>query len=623
MRVPRPLVVLLCLCFIPSFAQRTMPTRSKAVSAKQLPQHYREWIEEDVPYIISEDEKNEFLHLKTDDERDKFIAAFWEARNPDPHSFINTYKEEYYRRLAYVRDNFGDRRYNDGWRTDMGRVYITLGPPKQRAPYHIGISTREVELWFYQSPSPALPPYFNLVFYKRSESEPYTLYSPREDGPARILTNDAGGTEPAQALKTIQASMGAEVAHAMITLFPDEHVNLRDPQQPSLDSDFLLAAVRNLPDQKLEKQRIAAHRLASQEKVTSSIFTGANVPVLDTAVLRDDKGRETVHFLLRNQQIDPRLIGTLPDKKTGYSLSLQTRVLTADGKAVYQQQDTLQGVVSEAGAKAAKERLFAAEGRLPLVPGSYEIEATLTNNLTHEGTRTRKKVTVTDVHPDGVGISDLVAFTKPSPVNDPEGQLPFSMSKLRFTPRGPQTVQIHVGDQIPIAYQIWFPLADLKGADQSTPKTVHVHYVVGTVATSGDRTPLEEDEDVEVKNLDAAGNLLTGRTIDTSRLGQGTYRLVAKVTEAGTPRSAFATMTVKILPSEVTVGMWTAFGAESRHPAWQEDVQRGVASEALGNDAEAALCYRRALAVKPDAEDVQTRLDALIRKQSARNSGGK
>ncbi|MEO8989689.1 MAG: GWxTD domain-containing protein [Acidobacteriaceae bacterium] len=600
-----------------------MPVRAKSVSSKQLPQHYREWIEEDVPYIISEDEKNEFLRLKTDDERDKFIEAFWEARNPDPHSFINTYKEEHYRRLAYVRDTFGDRRYNDGWRTDMGRVYITLGPPKQRAPYHIGISTRELELWFYQSPSPALPPYFNLVFYKRSESEPYTLYSPREDGPARILTNDAGGTESAQALKTIQASMGAEVAHAMITLFPDEHVDLRDPQPPSLDSDFLLAAVRNLPDQKLEKQRIAARKRALQEKVTSSIFTGANVSVLDTAVLRDDQGRETVHFLLRNQQIDPRLIGILPDKKTGYSLSLQTRVMTANGKAVYQQQDTLQGVVSEAGAKTAKERLFAAEGRLPLVPGSYEIEATLTNNLTHEGTRTRKNVTVTDVHPDGVGISDLVAFTKPSPVSDPEGQLPFSMSKLRFTPRGPQTVQIHVGETLPLAYQIWFPLADLKGADQSTPKTVHVHYVVGMIATSADRTPLEEDEDVEVKNLDAAGNLLTGRTLDTSRLAQGTYRLVAKVTEAGTPRSAYATMTVKILPPEVTVGMWTAFGPESRHPAWQEDVQRGVAAEALGHDAEAALCYRRALAVKPDAADVQTRLDALTQKESARNSGGK
>ena len=63
MRVPRPFVVLLCLSCLPAFAQRKMPVRAKNVSAKQLPQHYREWIEEDVPYIISEDEKNEFLRL--------------------------------------------------------------------------------------------------------------------------------------------------------------------------------------------------------------------------------------------------------------------------------------------------------------------------------------------------------------------------------------------------------------------------------------------------------------------------------------------------------------------------------------------------------------------------------
>ncbi len=614
-RTARLLTVMLLLAVIPS-----ADLRAKAVTVKQLPQSYRQWLEEDVTYIISQAERKEFLRLTTDNEREKFITAFWEARNPDPHSEINSYKEEHYRRLAYVKSTFGDPRYNDGWRTDMGRAYITLGKPKQTARFHEGIATRPVEIWFYESPSPALPLYFNLVFYRRSYGEEYTFYSPREDGPTRIVTNDIH--DDRAALHTIDQSMGAEATHAMVSLLPDEPIDIDNPR-PTMASDLLLDAIRNLPEQNLEKQRIAAIRHANVERVTSSIFTGANEAVLDTAVLRDDKGRQTVHFLLRNQRLDPRLVGTLPDQKTGYSMSLQTRVITASGKAIYQQQDTLQGLVSEAGAKAAKDRLFAAEGRLPVVPGSYEIETTLTNNLTHEATRTRKQITVTGVHPESIGMSDLIAYATPGPVTDPDGQLPFTITKLRFTPRGPQAAQIHIGEKLNLAYQIWFPLADVMGAPASTPKMVHVHYLLGSVAGSAGRPPLEEDEDVEVKNLDAAGNLLTGRTLDTSKLEQGTYRLVAKVTEPGTPRSAFATMTVKVLPPEATVSMWTAYGPESLHPLWSEDAQRGVAAEAMGNNAEAEACYRRALALKPDATDIQARLDAVIKKESVHNTAAK
>lgn len=602
-------------------AASTRQTAQKPLSPRQLDPEYRRWIEEDVPYIISERERKEFLLLRNNDERDKFIEAFWESRNPTPNSTINTFKEEHYRRLAYAREHFGDERYNDGWRTDMGRVYITLGPPKQTAKYHGNANVRPMEIWFYESLTPALPPYFNLVFYKRSESDPYTLYSPTEDGPGRLITNDARGTSLAAQVTTILQSIGSEAAQASLSLYPGEPVNLRDPATPTMQSDILLSMVRSLPEQRLEKERIEALRHANQEHVTASIFTGANVALLDTALLRDNSGRQTLHFLMRNQQLDPALIGVLPSKQTGYTLSLQTRVMTADGKAVYQQQDTLQGGVSESGAKAARAKLFGAEGRLPVVPGNYEVETTLTNNLTHEATRVSRKITVPPVNPGTVGISDLVAFSA-APTRDPEGQLPFSASNVRFTPRGSQMVQLHVGEKLPIMFQIWFPAADLKQNETATPKQVHLHYLVGTVA-GGQGAAHEEDEDVEVTNLDAAGNLLTGHTVDTSHLEQGTYRLIAKVTEPGTPRSAFATMTVKVLPSEVTTSMWTAYGPESQHPAWQEDVERGVAARTLGHNAEAAMCFRRALAARPGDEGIQAMLDAVTKAQGAGQSATK
>src|SRR5260370_34724406 len=97
----------------------------------KLPPHYKEWLDRDVTYIITKGEKSDFLKLKTDEEREKFIDYFWTIRNPDPSSPINTYKEEHYKRLAYADDHFGIGKRVPGWATERGRIYIVLGEPKQ------------------------------------------------------------------------------------------------------------------------------------------------------------------------------------------------------------------------------------------------------------------------------------------------------------------------------------------------------------------------------------------------------------------------------------------------------------------------------------------------------------
>ena len=103
--------------------------------AKSLSPQYRHWVNEEVSYIISSDEKKEFLSLKSDGERENFIQSFWKSRNPNPGSDINVYKEEHYRRLAYANEHFGAIAAQNGWRTDQGRIYITLGEPQQQANY--------------------------------------------------------------------------------------------------------------------------------------------------------------------------------------------------------------------------------------------------------------------------------------------------------------------------------------------------------------------------------------------------------------------------------------------------------------------------------------------------------
>jgi GWxTD domain-containing protein len=99
--------------------------RQKALQ-KELESPYKKWLNEEVPYIITNEERASFKKLTTDDEREQFIENFWERRNPNPGSPENEFKEEYYRRIAYANEHYASG--IPGWRTDRGRIYIMYGP---------------------------------------------------------------------------------------------------------------------------------------------------------------------------------------------------------------------------------------------------------------------------------------------------------------------------------------------------------------------------------------------------------------------------------------------------------------------------------------------------------------
>src|SRR5208337_3890352 len=99
--------------------------RQKAIQ-KEMQSPYKKWLEEEVPYIITSEERSAFKKLSTDDEREQFIEQFWERRNPNRGSPENEFKEEYYRRIAYANEHFASG--IQGWRTDRGRIYIMYGP---------------------------------------------------------------------------------------------------------------------------------------------------------------------------------------------------------------------------------------------------------------------------------------------------------------------------------------------------------------------------------------------------------------------------------------------------------------------------------------------------------------
>ncbi|NWG13057.1 MAG: GWxTD domain-containing protein, partial [Acidobacteria bacterium] len=126
---------LLLLAAMAFFAETTGLAGQKAGHSEQRIDYYRKWLEEDVVYIISSEEKDVFQKLKTEEEKDQFIEQFWARRDPDSGTPINELKEEHYRRLQYVNERY--RSGKPGWRTDRGRFYIRFGPP-DRTETHAG-----------------------------------------------------------------------------------------------------------------------------------------------------------------------------------------------------------------------------------------------------------------------------------------------------------------------------------------------------------------------------------------------------------------------------------------------------------------------------------------------------
>jgi GWxTD domain-containing protein len=104
--------------------------------SKEIKGPYKKWLDEDVIWIITDEEKQAFKQLSNDEERDSFIEAFWQRRDPTPDTEENEYKEEHYQRIAYANEHFAAG--IPGWKSDRGRIYIMYGKPDENDSHPSG-----------------------------------------------------------------------------------------------------------------------------------------------------------------------------------------------------------------------------------------------------------------------------------------------------------------------------------------------------------------------------------------------------------------------------------------------------------------------------------------------------
>jgi GWxTD domain-containing protein len=116
--------------------QRKEQKRKASKTLKELDSQYRQWLNEDVVYIISPAERNTFLQLDTNEEREQFIEQFWLRRSSNPDAPDNDFKDEHYRRIAYANEHYASG--IPGWKTDRGRLYIMWGPADEVDSHPMG-----------------------------------------------------------------------------------------------------------------------------------------------------------------------------------------------------------------------------------------------------------------------------------------------------------------------------------------------------------------------------------------------------------------------------------------------------------------------------------------------------
>lgn len=375
------LFALLALLAGPAALAAVAPQAKKKVDPKSLLPEFRKWLEEDVVYIITPKERDVFLQLDADRERSMFIEAFWKQRDPDPRTAENEFKTEHYRRLTYANQNFGRDSPGPGWRSDMGRIYITLGEPKQIDKFENMNELFPIQVWFYEGMTEfGLPNAFNVVFFKRGGIGAYELYSPVRDGPQNLLTQYTGDMTDYETAYAQIMQVEPLIADVAINLVPGEGtIGI----SPSMSNEILLRSkIPAAPRVKVRDEY--AEKLLKYKGVIEVDYT-ANYIDSDALlrVFRDAAGLAFVHYL-----IEPKKLSFTERSSDAFHAEVEVngKIADAAGRTIYQFDRKAPIDMNRDQLAKISSKLFSYQDLFPLIPGKYTVNILWKNAVSREFT---------------------------------------------------------------------------------------------------------------------------------------------------------------------------------------------------------------------------------------------
>jgi len=496
--------------------------RQKAVR-QELKGPYKTWLNEDVAWIITDQERAAFKSLSNDEERDAFIEQFWLRRNPNPDSPENEFREEHYRRIAYANEHFAAGK--PGWKTDRGHIYIAFGKADSIESHPAGgsydrpvdegggnTSTFPFEQWHYRYLE-GVQDNVDIEFVDTCMCGDYHMTIDRSEKDALLYTPNGGATlyeSMGMATKAQRFSGGME----RLGTGPDS-ASLQTKQFDRLEQYAKLQAPPPVKFKDLEEvvsHKISVNLMPFDVRADFVRVTGDTVLVPFTVQL---KNRD---ITFANKDGVQRGV-----------VNIFGRVTTLTGHIAQTFEDTVEAMIpAELLAKAAESSQVYWKA-IPLRPGRYRVDIVVKDvNGDRVGTWS-KGVQVPDFADDRLEVSSLIVADQMEPVaakNVGTGNFVIGATKVR--PRVPPS------DGKPMSFKrdqklnFWMQVYNLGVDDKTHKPSATVEYNVVNAATN--KAVVHTVESTE--QMGNVGDQVTlQKTLSAANLGPGLYRIQIKVND--------------------------------------------------------------------------------------------
>ncbi len=379
MRARAWLAVAALLLPVQPVLSRQEAVRPEKVRIRDLAPQFQDWLKL-VDYIIRDKERDVFLHLQSDLDRNLFIEAFWKLRDPTPATPENEFQQEHVKRFqeANKRFKFGSAR--DGWMTDQGRIYIILGPPVSKSYFAGSNDLWPAETWsYYGDTSKGMPLHFELLFYQRGHAGEMKLYDPVADGPGRLLI-DAKDILPSdyQALFDKIWELQPDIARVSLSIIPGD---IPPSFQPSMDSVFYMAAIFDSPKKGLNDE-YATHFLNYRGRVSTEYLTNYLKTEAEVALVPDPRtGLMFCDFVLAPERLSVDYYDPTEQYSTNFQLDVSLRV---GEDIVFQYSKEYPLTIPASQIEETRSMGMSIADSFPVIPGKFKLSILVRNTVGRE-----------------------------------------------------------------------------------------------------------------------------------------------------------------------------------------------------------------------------------------------
>jgi GWxTD domain-containing protein len=505
--------------------------RAQKALRQELKGPYKTWLNEEVPYIISDDERKAFLSLSNDEEREAFIENFWQRRNPNPDSPENEFREEHYRRIQYANDHFAAGK--PGWKTDRGHIYIAFGPADSIDSHPSGgmyerpmeegggeTSTFPFEVWHYRYLE-GIGENIDIEFVDTCQCGDYHFTIDRSEKDALKYVPGAGLTQWEQMNNQDKTNRFKGNGLEQLGNGPMGDYN----QGKEFDRIEQAAKLFAPPPVKFKDLENDLDVYNSSHKLLQGPIFPFDVRT-DYVKVTDSMDLVPITLQIRNRDIT----FVTKDGVSKGVVNILGRVTTIMHKTVQTFEDTVEVTEPSELLEKSLDRRSLYWKALPLPPGLYRLDIAIkdVNNPDHIGIY-GQSLNVPEFQDENLGASSLILADQMNVVSSQQiGNGNFIISNMYVRPRVSENSKTPVSIKRTQNLNFWLQFYNLRIDDATKSNSATVTYQIidstGTVIL---------EKQLESKDLGAHSDQLTvERTLPIAGLSPGRYKVTVKVNDA-------------------------------------------------------------------------------------------